>query len=138
MAPESPTPVIVLDRMPSTYAAARLDAGSGWPHWATWSRAFVSVSRTRAETSVICEARLVPAGVVAERDFIAWIVRGPLDFSAVGIMAAIAAPLAAGGIPLLAVSTYDTDVVLVRTERRAAAEAAWRAAGLTVAAGGDA
>jgi len=131
-------PVIVLDRLPSTYAAVRLAAGSGWPHWATWSRDFVSVSCTRAETSVFCEARLVPAGVPAERDFAAWIVRGPLDFSAVGIMAAIAAPLAANGIPILAVSTYDTDVVLVRERQCAAAEAAWRAAGITVAADGSA
>ena len=131
-------PVIVLDRLPSTYAAVRLAAGSGWPHWATWSRDFVSVSCTRAETSVFCEARLVPAGIPAERDFAAWIVRGPLDFSAVGIMAAIAAPLAANGIPILAVSTYDTDVVLVREAQGAAAEAAWRAAGITVAADGDA
>lgn len=127
---------IVLDPLPGRYAAVRLAPGSGWPHWATWSRDFVSVSRTRDETSIICLDELVPAGVLAERDFCAWIVRGPLDFSAVGIMASLASPLAAAGVPLLAVSTFDTDVILVRAGMRHAAEAAWRAAAIVMAPGG--
>jgi uncharacterized protein len=121
-----------LDRLPGEYAAARLAPEVGWPHWATWSRAFVSVTRTSAETSVICEAQLVPASVQAERGFAAYVVRGPLDFSAVGILASLTSPLADAGIPLLAVSTYDTDVLLVREARRADSIAAWRAAGINV------
>lgn len=126
---------IQLDRLPGTFAVARLAPDAGWPHWATWSRDFVSVSRTAAETSVICAAALVPAGVTAERDFAAFIVRGPLEFSVVGVMAALTGPLARAGIPILAVSTYDTDVLLVRERMVLAAARALREAGVDV--GGD-
>lgn len=121
-----------LDALPGRYAVARLEAGAGLPQWAVWSRGFLSVSRTAHETSVVCEDRLVPQGVRAERDFEAFVVRGPLDFSAVGILARLTSPLAAAGIPLLAVSTFDTDVVLVRATARGAATAAWRSAGIAV------
>jgi len=124
---------VVLDRLASTWAVVRLPAGSGWPHWASWSREFVSVSRTPRETSVICEERLVPASLnsgVVERGFAAYCVRGPLEFSVVGILASVATPLAAAGIPLLAVSTFDTDYVLVRETSVAVAEDAWRTAGI--------
>lgn len=58
---------------------------------------------------------------------------GPLDFSLTGILAGIASVLAAAGIPIFAVSTYDTDYVLVKTERYEAALDALRAAGYDVA-----
>ncbi|MBT2229806.1 ACT domain-containing protein [Nonomuraea sp. NEAU-A123] len=57
---------------------------------------------------------------------------GPLDFSLTGILASIAGPLAAANIPIFVVSTYDTDYVLVRSERADAAFATLAAAGHTV------
>lgn len=121
-----------LDRLPGTFAVARLAPDAGWPHWATWSRDFVSVSRTAAETSVICTSALVPPGVTAERDFAAFVVRGPLEFSVVGVLAALAGPLAQAGVPILAISTYDTDVLLVREARVPDAVRALRDAGVAV------
>lgn len=122
-----------LDRIDGTFAVARLVAGEGWPHWMTWSQGLSAIVRTAHETTVVCEQRLVPGGVRAERDFVAYTVRGPLDFSAVGIMSRLSQSLADAGIPLLALSTFDTDVILVREAHANDAARAWRDAGISVA-----
>ena len=56
----------------------------------------------------------MPAGVPCERDYRALRVRGPLPLNLVGIVAAIADPLAAAGLSIFAISTFDTDYVLVK------------------------
>lgn len=121
-----------LKALAGRFAVARLAADAGWPHWATGSRGFLSISRTAYETSVICEEGRVPPTVQAERGFVSLVVEGPLDFSVVGVMAALTAPLAAAAIPILAVSTYDTDVLLVRASQLPLAEQALQATGVRV------
>ena len=39
---------------------------------------------------------------------------GPFPFTAVGILSAFLTPLAAEGVSIFAISTFDTDYVLVR------------------------
>ena len=90
------------------------------------------LARTTGELSITCDERLVPDGVRAERGFRALMVCGPLPFDAVGILAGIAGALSAAAIPLLAISTFDTDYVLVRAERLDAAITALRGAGCSV------
>jgi len=127
--------MISLDRLPHEYAVARLDEPMGWPVWATWSRGLLSITRREGETSVVCEAALVPATARAERGLAAYVVRGPLEFTVVGVLSRIAAPLAAARVPIFAISTFDTDVVLVHGARATDAESAWREAGLVIASG---
>ncbi len=91
-----------------------------------------AIVRTAHETTVVCEEHLVPARVRAERGFVAYAVRGPLDFSAVGILARLSQALADAGVPLLALSTFDTDVILVRADRAAEAEGAWQRGGIAI------
>jgi len=88
-----------------------------------------SITRTREELSVVCTAADAPPGARVKAGWRALQVAGPLDFSLTGILAAIAAPLAQAGISLFAVSTYDTDYVLVGEADLEAAVAALRAAG---------
>ena len=102
------------------YAVCRLKAGTPAPAWAG-AGDFVSVSLTSQETSAICPQDRVPAGVQAERGFRALKVRGPLEFSLVGVLESIIGPLAAERISIFAVSTFDTDYVLVREEALARA-----------------
>ncbi len=90
------------------------------------------LARTAGELSITCDERLVPDGVRAERGFRALMVCGPLPFDGVGILAGIAGALSAAAIPLLAISTFDTDYVLVRAERLDAAITALREAGCSV------
>jgi hypothetical protein len=77
---------------------------------------FFSVTRTPAELSAVCDVAALPPGVKAEAPWSMLAVRGPLDFNSTGVLAALATPLAAAGISLFAVSTYDTDYVLVRND----------------------
>ena len=91
-----------------------------------------SVTRTAAELSIVAPSAAVPPEVRAERDWRALRVAGPLDFALTGILASLAAPLADAGVSIFALSTYDTDYVLVRHPQLDVALAALRAAGHTV------
>lgn len=119
---------LTLHLLPGEFAACRLLPTEPIPAWAG-SAVFSSVTRTADELSIICPAPPVPAGVKAERGWRLLKVAGPLDFGMVGVLASITAPLAAGGISLLAVATFDTDYVLVRAERLEEALRALEAAG---------
>ena len=107
------------ERLPGRFAIARLPASAAIPGWATGP--FFSITRTPDELSIIAPEPAVPAGVTAEPGWVALRLRGPFAFSAVGVLASFLGPLAAAGIPILAVSTFDTDVVLVKEGRVAAA-----------------
>ncbi len=105
---------------PGLYAACRLPAAEPLPIWLP-EEPFVSLTRTPDELSVICAEESVPADVTAERGLKLIRFEGPFAFEATGILASVAGPLAEAGIPVLAVSTYDTDYVLVKAERIAEA-----------------
>ena len=98
-----------------------------WPAWARGS--FVSVTATDDELSVVCAADAVPPDLQADRGWRVLKIVGPFAFTTVGVLASLAAPLAQAGISLLAIATYDTDYLLVKSESLAAAVAALRAAG---------
>jgi uncharacterized protein len=119
--------------LPGALAVARLGPDEAPPAWAAPAGALHAVVRTADELSVVCPDEAVPAGARAERGFRALAVTGPLDFGLTGVLAALAAPLAEAGVPIFAVSTYDTDHLLVRAERLAEAVAVLRAAGHRVA-----
>lgn len=87
------------------------------------------MTRTADELSVVCAGANVPAAVQAERDWCVLKVRGPLDFAQTGVLARLAAPLAAAGVPIFVLSTFDTDYLLVRAARLVDALAALRDAG---------
>ena len=86
------------------------------PSWLDLARhSLVSVTRTTQELSIICPARVVPAGIQCEPGWRAFKVAGKLEFSAVGILAAILTPLAEAGVSILSISTFNTDYILVRS-----------------------
>lgn len=93
---------------------------------------FFSETRTPQELSIVCEMGRVPRGVMKEGGWRAMVVEGHLDFSLTGILAALTAPLAATGISIFGLSTYDTDYVLVRDRDLPRAVLALRKAGHTV------
>ncbi len=107
---------LTLELMAGRYAVCRLDADAETPSWATApaGAAFVSITRTGAELSVVCGEEAVPAGVRCEAGWRCLRVKGPLGFGVTGILASLAGPLASSGVSLFAVSTYDTDYLLVQ------------------------
>lgn len=90
---------------------------------------FISITRTPEETSIVCAVADVPPGARFEGGWRLIKVEGPFDLSQVGILASLASPLAAAGIPLMAISTFDTDYLLVRRETAGAALEALSGAG---------
>lgn len=89
-----------------------------------------SCTITPSEASYVMEAHLVPPEATAiNTGWRALMAAGPLDFSLTGILSSIAAPLAEARISIFAVSTFDTDYVLVKEDTLAAAVAELRAAG---------
>ena len=102
-----------LDVLPGAFAICRWPAREPLPDWLNQG-GFVSVTRTPTELSAVCAAEAVPAGTVCEGPWRMFAVRGPLDFALTGVLASLATPLADAAITIFAVSTYDTDYVLVR------------------------
>jgi hypothetical protein len=115
--------------LPGLFAVCRLGADSAVPAWAAGP--FVNITFTPDETAIICPATGVPAGVRAERDWRVLKLVGPFPFTAVGVLASLADPLARAGISLLSIATYDTDYFLVKSEFFDAAVAALVSAGHT-------
>lgn len=120
-----------LSVLPARLAISRLDAGAQPPSWAVGG-GFCSVTITSDETSIVCEEQLVPDGVKTDVGWRALKVAGPLEFSLTGIVLALAAPLADAGIGIFAISTYDTDYVLVKDSAFSAAVLALEDAGHSV------
>jgi uncharacterized protein len=132
MAPPGP-PTLDLALLPGTFAVARLAPVDGLPAWAA-AGILTSITRTPDELSIVCEDGAVPPDVAAERGWRAIRVAGTIDFALTGILASVLAPLAAARISIFAVSTFDTDYVLVREAALDRALAALGAAGHRIAA----
>lgn len=85
---------------------------------------FFFLAQTGREISLVCPSDALPENATeAEPGWRAFRVAGTLDFSLVGVIARISAALAAGGVPLFVVSTFDTDYVLVKREKLQTARA---------------
>ena len=78
---------------------------------------FYSVSKTSDELSIVCESRIKVDSDQSEVDWSCIKVIGPLDFSLTGILADISAVLAQNNISIFAISTFDTDYVLVKSDK---------------------
>ncbi|HUW11497.1 MAG TPA: ACT domain-containing protein [Anaerolineae bacterium] len=102
-----------LSILPQRFAVCRLDSGEAIPEW-LMEHDFWSVTRTHEELSVVLPEASVPASWKSEKGWRCLKVRGPLDFSLTGILASLASPLAEASISIFAISTYDSDYILVR------------------------
>jgi hypothetical protein len=105
---------LTLEILPSRYAICHLTAGEiGIPDWVKGG-ALLALVATSDEMSIICDETFVPGRIQVEKGWMAMKVMGPLDFSLVGILYEILKPLAESGISILALSSYETDYVLVK------------------------
>ena len=106
---------IPLNLLPGRLAVCWLPPDAPFPEWARPGE-LLALTQTPDETSVVCAERFVPPEVKAERGWRAIQVQGPLDFTTLGVLAAISTPLAQAGISIFALSTHQTDYVLVKEE----------------------
>ena len=109
-------------------AVCRLASDAPLPVWSA-TGPFISITRTADELSIVCLEESVADGTTVERGWRYLKVEGPLDFALTGILADLAGALAAVGISIFAISTFDTDYLLVKDETLPEAIAVLEAAG---------
>jgi len=122
---------LAIDVRPGEYTVARLAADAPIPAGLLdpGEPVLVSITRTPTELSVICPAGLAPEGARIEAGWRLLTVRGPLAFTLTGIIAALSSELAAAGVALFSLSTFDTDHLLVRSDEVERAVEVLRASG---------
>lgn len=112
---EPAAPQLELSVLAGAFAVCRLPAGSALPPWFQ-PGPFATASWTADEVSLVCPQAQVPldAQVRCERDWCCLALHGPIPFQSTGILLRILQPLARAAIGIFAISTFDTDYVLVK------------------------
>ncbi len=90
---------------------------------------FCSVTRTHDELSVVCEESVVPEGATVESGWRCLRVAGTLPFETIGVLASLTAPLSEAGVSVFAVSTFDTDFLMWKSDHTEALTSALEAHG---------
>jgi uncharacterized protein len=104
-----------LSILPGTFIICRLSPQETIPSWLDQD-SFWAVTHSNDELSIVCDQRTVPSDLNGERGWKVIQVEGPLDFSLTGVLASLATPLAGAKISIFAISTFDTDYILVKDE----------------------
>ncbi len=97
---------------------------------------FCAAIRTPSEATVIVTEGEEPANAQVEPGWMALEIEGPIPFDQVGVLLRLLAPLAQAGVPIFAVSTYASDVVLIKRADSSRALEALASAGLEIRADG--
>ena len=114
--------------LPGSFAVCQLPRDSAIPPWAN-TGAFFTVTRSADELSVVCAAESAPDGIKHEKPWTCLKLAGPFPFQMTGVLASFLETLADAEVPIFAVSTYDTDYVLIKQADATRALAALTAAG---------
>lgn len=108
-------PKLTLTILKDTFAVCRLDPRADIPTLGN-TASFLSITRTSSELSIVCPQDQADGLSECERDWRCLKIEGPLDFSLVGILSALLQPLADAGISIFAVSTFETDYILIKAK----------------------
>lgn len=103
---------MTLERLPYDLTVCKVAS----PAVIDWNTDVYFVGRTEDELSLVCRTEETPPETCAREDgWKAFRVRGTLDFSLTGVLSKLSGILAENGIGLFAVSTYNTDYILVKS-----------------------
>ncbi|MGL4989655.1 MAG: ACT domain-containing protein [Sarcina sp.] len=105
--------ILTLKLLKEKYGVCRLQKNDSIPSWA-FEGEFYSITKTEDELSVVCLENNITEEIKCEKDWNVLKIEGPLDFSLVGILSKISSALAKNSIRIFAISTYDTDYILVK------------------------
>lgn len=122
---------LTLTLLPETFTLHRLDPGDEIPLEAFRSP-FFAITRTDEELSLVLPSQVEIESDRSETGWVCFKVKGPLAFGLVGVLAGITKALAGAGVPIFALSTFDTDYILVKREQVRAAQEALASAGYPV------
>src|ERR1700734_826939 len=121
-------------RLPARYAIVRLDPRAPIPDWSTKGE-FTSATRTTDELSIVCPAEDIPEKGTPALRWRCLKLDAPFPFSQPGVLLSFTEPLSKNGIPVFAISTYDTDYILIPEEHSSRAADLLREAGYELLSG---
>ncbi len=129
-------PKLNLSLLKGHFAVVQLEANAGIPAWALQGE-FFTVSRSSEELSIVCLESNVPddSALRLERDWACLKLQGPFEFSMTGILLSVLEPLAKVQVGIFAISTFNTDYVLIKNGLLETAIAALESVGHRVARG---
>jgi hypothetical protein len=98
-----------------TFGVCRFELSQTLPQWALENKeTLLSITYTNEELSIVCPLSSIPESIEYEKPWNAIKMIGPLDFGLTGILSSLIVPLAENGISIFAISTYDTDYILIK------------------------
>jgi len=104
---------LVFEVLRDTVGVCKLAVNEAIPLWA-YQGDFFSVTKTVEELSIVCSDSAIPKDILCERGWKILEIQGMLDFGLVGILAMVSNTLAKAGVSIFAISTYNTDYILVK------------------------
>ena len=107
--------ILTMKLLKEKYGVCSLDKNELIPKWAQ-SSDFFSITKTCDELSIVCSQDHIPNDIKCEKNWRILKIEGQLDFSLIGILSSISTILAQKGISIFAISTYDTDYILVKNK----------------------
>jgi hypothetical protein len=102
-----------LTSLPGNFSIFQIDPVIGIPLWAQQGE-FFSITQAADELSIVCEDKYIPDSINREKNWRVLKIEGPFNFDEIGILNSITTPLARANISLLAVSTFNTDYILIQ------------------------
>jgi uncharacterized protein len=109
------SPKLTLAILPSEYAICRLAPTDAMPEW-FGADEFTAAIRTVEELAIVCPAHRVPTGAKHESGWRLMRLEGAFAFTEIGILVSVLQPLASAKISILALSTFDTDFILIKED----------------------
>ena len=106
---------IRLKKIIGSYAISQMTSRSCIPTWVDGD-GFVSIRRTVDELSLICLARRVPESVRSDKGWACFMFLGPFEFDAAGVLLSVLKPISENEMGVLAVSTFDGDIMLLKEQ----------------------
>ncbi len=107
-----------LQRLPQAFSVCKLAS----LQQGIYEQGLFFLGKTDEEISLVCETQYKPSNCTAEEDgWRGFRIKGELDFSLIGILSKISTILAEAKVGIFAVSTYNTDYILVKEEQFQAA-----------------
>jgi hypothetical protein len=108
------SPILTLDLLEGDFVICRLSPSPSLPSWA-FAGPFISITKTNDELSIITiDDHRLPKDIQCERNWKCLKFKGPFPFDMTGVLSSVLNPLAKADVGILAISTFDTDYVLIK------------------------
>jgi uncharacterized protein len=120
--------ILTFRQLPQRFIVCRISPDAPIPGWIP-AGSLVSITRTEDELSIVCLEPIPLPDVKHEAGWVALKLEGPFPFTQTGVLASFLKPLAEDRIPIFAISTFDTDYILIKQENLESALRALQKAG---------